>query len=831
MRSLSNRTPLPALAGLVVCCSLLASCDREPTAPTTPPDPSPPVSSERVLGLVEVTIAGIGTEDMHASASAVGTSAPGTTARRLTLDLTPVPGGDGTIQLAPSSTGSFTEGERGSGGERYLYATFNVRNATSDGTAYSTPLDNLTFLAISTPSTIQGTAISQMNKFDGSAVDPAIALQLLPTGAVMQNPATGERSSAMPDVLQVFTEAEAASFPAPPNVTTVLPYGFVVRNPLEPRRVLRADPRPDQFDGIVTFAFRIPLQASPSDDPFTVSALFVAVADSTTRITQSLEEQSPAAQAAFAARAQALYATEVTLLPGGRYTGTIASRRVCTVRTAGPTDAPTATLVNTSEAILQSLSPNPYATDGSGSFIASPTQFAATFSDAVGTPTAENFVVNGSQSGRHFLGESYGGGGTNTVTSPSGTFFPGEEVEVVLTGALLGCGAPTVARFHARAPTPSTGPSTVGQSFDVGTGTPRLTAGDVNGDGKLDVVATNLNAATNIVAVLLNNGDGTFQPHADYASGTGASAAAIADLNGDGALDLVTTNFSGSTVSVLLGRGDGTFPTHTDYTTARYPQRIAIGDLNGDGRLDLVVAAAVDQISERLSAISVLLGNGDGTFRTHADYASAWGATEVQLADLNGDGNLDVVASHVEPEHPVGTPGNAISVLLGNGDGTLQSDVEYAIRPSDAFRVAIDLAIGDLNGDGKPDLVTANFGTHADVSVLLGNGDGTFQSHVEYPVEGDTALLTGVAVADLNGDGKLDLLVTSNITDSSTEHGNLSVLSGRGDGTFPTSTQLSVGNDIPLDATIGDLNGDGKLDVVSTAIDSTRAVVVTRMNQ
>jgi FG-GAP repeat. len=227
----------------------------------------------------------------------------------------------------------------------------------------------------------------------------------------------------------------------------------------------------------------------------------------------------------------------------------------------------------------------------------------------------------------------------------------------------------------------------------------------------------------------------------------------------------------------------------------------------------------------------VLLGNGDGTFRTHADYASAWGATEVQLADLNGDGNLDVVASHVEPEHPVGTPGNAISVLLGNGDGTLQSDVEYAIRPSDAFRVAIDLAIGDLNGDGKPDLVTANFGTHADVSVLLGNGDGTFQSHVEYPVEGDTALLTGVAVADLNGDGKLDLLVTSNITDSSTEHGNLSVLSGRGDGTFPTSTQLSVGNDIPLDATIGDLNGDGKLDVVSTAIDSTRAVVVTRMNQ
>src|SRR6185503_8438854 len=106
----------------------------------------------KVLGLVKVTISGIGSSDMHASASAVGASEPGTTTSGLALDLTPVAGADGSVQLAPLASGSFTEGERGKGGERYLYATFKVRNATSGGTAYSTPRTNLTFLAVSTPS-------------------------------------------------------------------------------------------------------------------------------------------------------------------------------------------------------------------------------------------------------------------------------------------------------------------------------------------------------------------------------------------------------------------------------------------------------------------------------------------------------------------------------------------------------------------------------------------------------------------------------------------------------------------------------------------------------
>lgn len=823
MRSLLGRTPLLALASLLIGCFCLASCDREPVAPVTPPGSPPTVSGGDVLGLVQVTISGIGSSDMHASASAVGTSTLGAPASGVSLDLTPVPGADGSIQLASLSSGSFTEGERGNGGERYLYATFKVRNATSGGTAYSTPRTNLTFLAVSTPSTIDGTAISQMNKFDGSAAAPDIATQLLPTGAVTQNPATGERSSASSDVLQVLTEAEAASFTAPPSVSTVFPYGFVVRNPNTANsRTLPANPRPDQFDGLVTFAFRVPLQASSRDDPFTVSALFLAVDDGETRLTQSLEEQDAAATDALEVRAHALNASELTLLPGGMGGGVATVRRVCSVRTAGPASAPTATLVNSTGALLQSLTPNPYATDGSGSFIASPTSFTAQYSDAItATPTAENFVVNGSQSGRHFLGQSYDGAGTNTITSPSGTFFPGEEVEVVLTSALDGCGAPKVARLRVKAPTASSGPTIVGRSFDVG-GT-ALALADLNGDGKLDVVTSDSNA----ISVLLGDGAGGFQAPVDYAAGTGASSPAVGDLNGDGALDIVVSNFRSSSVSVLLGAGDGSFPTHTDYAVAPYPQGLAIGDLNGDGRLDLVVGANPDSLSQSTGAVSVLLGNGDGTFQTHKEYATPYGVFKVRLADLGNDGTLDIITVNQEDQVTQDASGNAMSVLLGNGDGTFQRHFEHSLPQG---YNPLEVAVGDVNADGFPDLVIGDRAfQRADVSVLLSDRYGSLGSPVQIST-GGPGYVTGVAISDVNGDGKLDIVAASQGAGVN-QYGSISILFGQGDGTFPTNTQLSAGTPQPVRVTTGDLNGDGKLDVVFTSSFDGRASIATRMNQ
>ncbi len=313
---------------------VLSGCRDGITGPPGLPGPGGPSS------LMEIEISGIGTGQMNASANPLppaggvgfSLSAPGGSGGE----------GNGTIELAPLSTGSFTVGERGDGGVRYIYATFRVRNAQSNGTPYDTPRNNLTFLAVSTGSTLSGTAVSRLRRFDGSAADDAIAPSVLPTGAVVQD-RDGHVAPRFADVLQAFTEAEAAGFATPAGVD-VLPYGFVVSNPnSSTSRTLPASPAPGQYDGVVTFAFRIPLQASPAADPFTISVMMQAVDDNVTRLTQSIEEQGEG-QAAFEQRAASLGAASVTLLAGGSYSGGLPTRTLCLVRTAGPAGAPTATI-------------------------------------------------------------------------------------------------------------------------------------------------------------------------------------------------------------------------------------------------------------------------------------------------------------------------------------------------------------------------------------------------------------------------------------------------------------------------------------------------------
>jgi hypothetical protein len=286
-------------------------------------------------GLMEVTISGIGTDRI--SASAARPTAGSGAAFALSG-----PGGDGTIQLEPIATGSFTDGVRGSGGVRYVYATFRVRNAQSDGTAYETPRENLTFLAVSTASTLEGSAIRSLRRFDGSAATASIALQTMPTGAVRRT-VDGTLESAGADVLQVLTESELATMTAPAG-SQLLPYGFVVRNPATPgSRTLAASPAPGQFDGVVTFAFRLPLQPTAAEDPFNVTIMVLPLDDDAVRVTQSLEEQG-AGQAGFEQRVAALGAGSATLLGGGAYSGPATTRTICEVRIAGPAGAPTATL-------------------------------------------------------------------------------------------------------------------------------------------------------------------------------------------------------------------------------------------------------------------------------------------------------------------------------------------------------------------------------------------------------------------------------------------------------------------------------------------------------
>jgi hypothetical protein len=338
--------------------------------------------------------------------------------------------------------------------------------------------------------------------------------------------------------------------------------------------------------------------------------------------------------------------------------------------------------------------------------------------------------------------------------------------------------------FEVTIPTSSIGLST--SAFGAGSFPVSVATGDFNGDGKLDLAVANITAG---VSVLLGNGDGTFQVPVNYAAGLSSFSVAVGDFNGDGKLDLVVTNENSNNVSVLLGNGDGTFQPHVDYGTGSCPISVAVGDFNGDGRLDVAVANSAR--NGGTSSVSILLGKGDGTFETAANYGTGTNPVSVAVGDFNGDGKLDLATANITT--------NNVSVLLGNGDGTFQAAVNF-----DTGTTADWAAVGDFNGDGKLDLAVVNSGDN-DVSILLGKGDGTFQAAANYGVGNNP---TPVAVGDFNGDGKLDLAVVN------TGDNDVSVLLGKGDGTFQAAVDYpaSPGSQ-PSSLAVGDFNRDGRLDM------------------
>jgi hypothetical protein len=326
----------------------------------------------------------------------------------------------------------------------------------------------------------------------------------------------------------------------------------------------------------------------------------------------------------------------------------------------------------------------------------------------------------------------------------------------------------------------------------------------------------------------------TFGSARSYSIPKGGQVVAVADLNGDGKPDVVTGN-CGSTVSVLLNNGQGALGAAHNYH-ADCPDTVALADLNGDGKPDIVAAGDDD-------VISVLLNNGDGTFAPAHMYAleggPTYGTSFVVAGDLNGDGVHDLAAVNgFEPKH-------GLSVFFGMGGGTF--------GPRQDYKLAADgeaLALGDLNGDGKPDLVFLDlFGagvilnqgggqlvpapteyvtdgeganvvtgdltgngisdvvaTYPDggvVQVLLNDGSGTLRPYVDYRTAAEPAQAT---LGDLNGDGTSDLAVAGK---------SLSILRNRGDGTFMAKQDYSMGSNRPRAVALGDLNGDGKLDPVS----------------
>jgi hypothetical protein len=329
-------------------------------------------------------------------------------------------------------------------------------------------------------------------------------------------------------------------------------------------------------------------------------------------------------------------------------------------------------------------------------------------------------------------------------------------------------------------------------SYPVGTNPQAVVTADFNNDGRFDLVTANRDNDT--VSVLLGNGNGTFQPATTSATGATPVSLATGDFNRDGRLDLATANQNGSDLSVLLGNGNGTFQTQRLIDVDWTPNSVAVGDFNGDGKLDLAVTSNFYYPGSYTTGLaSVLLGVGDGSFSAPiiGNTAMDRPINSEAVGDFNGDGKLDLVTC----DNAYGE----IQVLPGDGRGKLNPS-GYIRNAANAH--AVSMVTGDLNADGKLDLVMAS---GYDVGVLLGNGAGGFSSwYPQHLTAGDEP--TSVVLGDFDHDGRLDIAAAS---------GNeVSILRGEGDGTFNSRDAFAAGPGAAAVAA-GELNGDGWIDVAA----------------
>ena len=332
-------------------------------------------------------------------------------------------------------------------------------------------------------------------------------------------------------------------------------------------------------------------------------------------------------------------------------------------------------------------------------------------------------------------------------------------------------------------------------SYPVGTGPVSVVVGDFNHDGKRDLAVLNSGDATTgdngSVSILFGNGDGTFQTAKNVAVGKNCTGIVAGAFSGDGNDDIAlvrpgdaSVNDDGD-VTIFLGNGDGTFRQGQVLTPGKNPSFSVVADLNADQRLDLVVITTGD------NSVDVLLGNGDGSFQSPIAYAAQTTPGRLAVVDIDLDGKKDLAVSG----SPFGLSGY---FLLGNGDGTFRQG------PT----VGDIVAVGDFNGDGKPDLaeevctVISFFPPKSSCNwyLHLGNGDGTFQAGISI---GQLAS----AAADVDGDGKLDLIGASG------SPAQAQVLLGDGDGSFQPPIAFAINSKESLSQVL-DVNDDGAPDLV-----------------